>query len=281
MKGNDSGIWLFDALDQFRSFDLTMTENVTSDDLHDHNNDFFVSHVMWHIKWKVMTSVFDLSMFYTNWRSFELIMAENVTSDDLHDHNNDFCLSPVMWHIKRKVMTSVFDQLEVIWPHHDRKYDLRWPPWPQQWILLIPCHVSYQRKGNDFSVRPFNVSAQLEVIWPHHDLRCDLRWLPWPQQWLFCIPCHVTYQMKGYDFSIQPFNVLDQLDLRWPPWPQQDFFVSHVTWHFIRKVMTSVFDLSMLYTNWRSFDLTMTENMTSDDLHDHNNDFSAKWYTPF
>ena len=38
-------------------------ENVTSDDLQDHNNDFFVSNVSWLIKWKVMTSVLDLSMF--------------------------------------------------------------------------------------------------------------------------------------------------------------------------------------------------------------------------
>jgi len=30
----------------WRSFDLTMTENVTSDDLHDHINDFCVSHVI-------------------------------------------------------------------------------------------------------------------------------------------------------------------------------------------------------------------------------------------
>ena len=47
----------------WKSFDLTMTENVTSDDLYDHNNSFFVSSVRWHIKWKVMTSVLDLSMF--------------------------------------------------------------------------------------------------------------------------------------------------------------------------------------------------------------------------
>ena len=46
MNGNDSSIWPFNALDQLVSSDLTMTENVTSDDLHDHSNDFFVSHVM-------------------------------------------------------------------------------------------------------------------------------------------------------------------------------------------------------------------------------------------
>ena len=66
----------------------------------------------------------------TNWRSFDLTMTENVTSDDLHDHNHDLC---------------------------------------------IPCHVTYQMKGNDFSIQPFNVLDQLEVIWPHHDRKRDLR----------------------------------------------------------------------------------------------------------
>ena len=56
--------------------------------------------------------------------------------------------------------------------------------WPQQWLLHIPCHVTYQMKGNDFSIRPFNFLDQLEVIWPHHDRKRDLRWPPWPQQWL-------------------------------------------------------------------------------------------------
>ena len=60
----------------WRSFYRTMAENVTSDDLHNHNNDFFLSHVKWHIKWKVMTPVFDLSLFYTNWRSFHLTIPE-------------------------------------------------------------------------------------------------------------------------------------------------------------------------------------------------------------
>ena len=45
------------------------------------------------IKLKVMTSVFDLSMFRTNWRSFDLTMTENVTSDEFYDHNNDFFVS--------------------------------------------------------------------------------------------------------------------------------------------------------------------------------------------
>ena len=44
---NDFSIRPFNVLDQLE--DLTMMENVTSDDLHDHNNYFFVSHVMWHI----------------------------------------------------------------------------------------------------------------------------------------------------------------------------------------------------------------------------------------
>ena len=77
--------------------------------------------------------------------------------------------------------SNVLDQLKVIWPHHDRKFDLRWPPWPQQWLLLIPCHVTYQKKGNDFSIRLFNVLDPLEVIWPHNDQKCDLRWPLWPQ----------------------------------------------------------------------------------------------------
>ena len=86
-----------------------MTENMTSDDLNDHNNDFCISHVMWHIKWKVMTSVIDLSMFSTNWRTFDLTMTENVTSDDLHDKQWLFGIpwkqwlffvSHIMWHIK-------------------------------------------------------------------------------------------------------------------------------------------------------------------------------------
>ena len=186
-----------------------MTENVTSDDLHDHKNDFFVSHVMCHI--------------------------ENVTSDDLHGHNNDFCVSHAMWHIKWKVMTSVFDLqcLRQIGGHLT-------PPWPKMWPQMtsmtttmtfayhMSCDISNERLWLQYST--FNVLDQLEVIWPHHDQKCDLRWLPWPQQWLFRIPCHVTYHMKGNDFSIRPINVLDQLeviwphhdwkcDFRWPPWP--------------------------------------------------------------
>ena len=45
---------------------------------------------------------------------------------------------------------------------------------------IKPWRVTYQMKGNDFSIRPFNVLDQLEVIWPHHDRKCDLRWPPWP-----------------------------------------------------------------------------------------------------
>ena len=36
--------------------------------------------------------------------------------------------------------------------------------------------------------------------------------------------------------------------------------------------MTSVVHLHGLNTNWRSFDLRVTENVTSDDLHDHKNE---------
>ena len=73
-----------------------MTKNVTSDDLYDHYNYFFLSHIKWHIKWKETTPVIDLSMYKTNWRSFELNMTKTVTSD--HDHNNVFFLSHIKWH---------------------------------------------------------------------------------------------------------------------------------------------------------------------------------------
>ena len=46
MKGNYSSILTCNVLDKLEVInDLTMTENVTSDDLHDHNNDFFLFHV--------------------------------------------------------------------------------------------------------------------------------------------------------------------------------------------------------------------------------------------
>ena len=186
---------------------------------------------------------------------------------------NDFSIRPF----------NVLD-LEIILPHYDWKCDLRRPPWTPQWLLLIPCHVTYQKKVNDFSIRPFNILDQLKVIWPNHDRKCDLRWPTWPQQWLFRIPCQVTYQMKGNDFSILPFNILDQLkviwphhdrkcDFRWPLYHNNDFFVSNVRWHIKRKVMTSVLDLSMFSTYWRSFDQSMSKNETSDDLNDHNKNF--------
>ena len=40
MIGNYFSISLFHGLDQLQAIDHTMTENVTSDDPHDHNNDF-------------------------------------------------------------------------------------------------------------------------------------------------------------------------------------------------------------------------------------------------
>ena len=43
-----------------------MTKNVTSDDLYDHYNDFFLSHIKWHIKRKETTPVIDLLMYKTN-----------------------------------------------------------------------------------------------------------------------------------------------------------------------------------------------------------------------
>ena len=36
--------------------------------------------------------------------------------------------------------------------------------------------------------------------------------------------------------------------------------------------MTPVVNLSTFKMNWRSADLAVTENMTSDDLHDHKNE---------
>ena len=103
MKGYDFSIRPFNVLDQL---EVIWPHHDRKCDLHDHNNDFCVSHVMRHIKWKVMTSVFDLSMFKTNWRSFDLTMTENVTSDDLYDHNNDFCVSHV---IKINLATLIFN----------------------------------------------------------------------------------------------------------------------------------------------------------------------------
>ena len=128
--------------------------------------------------------------------------------------------------------------------------------WPQQWLFRIPCHVTYQMKGIDFSIRPLNILDQLEVIWPHHDQKCDLRLPPWPQQWLFHNPCHVTYQIKVNYFSIRPFNVLDQLEVNCLTMTKNvtsddlhdhnnDVCLSHVMWHIKRKVITSVFDLSI------------------------------------
>ena len=82
-------------------------------------------------------------------------------------------VSHVMWHIKWKVRPfNVLDQLEVIWHHHGRKCDITWPPWPQQWLLFIPCHVTYQKKGYDFNIRPFYVLDQFGHLTS-----------PWPKMW--------------------------------------------------------------------------------------------------
>ena len=70
-----------------------MIEIVNTDDLHDHNNDFLLSHIKWHIKCEVMTPVANPLTIMTNWRSFDLAMTENMTSDDPHDHNNEFNFS--------------------------------------------------------------------------------------------------------------------------------------------------------------------------------------------
>ena len=52
------------------------------------------------------------------------------------------------------------------------------PPWgpkkSKKSKKIKPWRVTYQMKGNDFSIRPFKVLDQLEVIWPHHDQKCDL-----------------------------------------------------------------------------------------------------------
>ena len=174
----------------------------------------------------------------------------------------------------------VLDQLEVIWPHHVWKCDLRGPPWPQQWLFPIQCHVTYKMKGIDFSIRPFNVLDQLEVIcWPHHDKKCDLRWPPWPKQWFLCIPCHVTYQMEGNDFSIWTFfYVIYPLEViwphyannRWPPWPQQRLF--HIPCHVTHQMKGNNFSIRPLnvsdrleviwsHHDWKC-DLRLTTTMT-------------------
>ena len=75
---------------------------------------------------------------------------------------------------------------------HDQKCDPQWPPWPQQWLLLIPYHVTYQKKGNDFNIRPFNVLDRLEVIWPHHDRKCD----HWPQMTSMTTTMTFSYPMS-------------------------------------------------------------------------------------
>ena len=46
---------------------------------------------------------------------------------------------------------DVLDQLEVSLPCNDQEYELRWPPWPQQFLFLNPWQVSYQMKGNTSS----------------------------------------------------------------------------------------------------------------------------------
>ena len=47
MKGNDYSSW-------------PITEDVTLDDLNDHNKNFLLAQVKRHIKWKVITTVVDL-----------------------------------------------------------------------------------------------------------------------------------------------------------------------------------------------------------------------------
>ena len=161
---------------------------------------------------------------------------------------------------------------------NENDHDLRWPPWPQQWLLLITYHVIYQKKGNDFSIRLFNffrpiggpLTSSWQKIWP-----------PWPQQWLFRFPCHVTYQMKGNDFSILPCNVLDQLDviwphhdrkcyLKWPPWPQQWLLL--ISYHVTYQRKGNDFSIR-LFNFFDQLEVLWPDHDRKDDLHDHNNDF--------
>jgi len=54
-------------------------------------------------------------------------------------------------------------------------------------------------KGNNFSIRPFNVLDQLEVIWPHHIVwKCNLWWPPY----------HVLFYISNERYwpSTRPFN---------------------------------------------------------------------------
>ena len=72
-----------------------MGQNVTSEDLHAQNNDFFLSHVKCCIKWKVMTPVYFQRL--TNWRSFDLTSPWPKMWPHFHDHNNDFFL--IIWYV--------------------------------------------------------------------------------------------------------------------------------------------------------------------------------------
>ena len=62
------------------------------------------------------------------------------------------------------------DWLEVIWPHHDQKWDLRWPPWPQQWLYRI-------QMKKDFCICKVIVVV-MEVIWGHIFGHVEVKWPP-------------------------------------------------------------------------------------------------------
>ena len=107
-----------------RSFDLAMTENMTSQshDLHDLNNLSSLNHIKQPIKWKVMPPVVDMFSWKINLRSYDLAMTGNVTSHYLHDLRNWSSWNHVRWPVNWKVMTSVVDIFT--WKINFRSFDL-------------------------------------------------------------------------------------------------------------------------------------------------------------
>ena len=71
---------------------------------------------------------------------------------------------------KWKVITSVFacPSFRPIGGHLNSSWPKMWPEMTTMNTIMtfcIPCHMTYQMKGNDFSIWPFNALYQLEVIW--------------------------------------------------------------------------------------------------------------------
>ena len=94
----------------------------------------------------------------------------------------------------------------------------------------------------------------------------------------FSIPCHVTYKMKGSTFQcVRPIG--GHLTSPWPKmWHHMTSMTTTMTFVYPMSCDISKERLWLQYSTFqcfrpiRSFDLTMTENVTSDDLHEHSND---------